>query len=73
MASAVRAGKSSHPTIAKAFSEQTYWQRYGIHVDPRPLRDRPWREIEEYRVLTEYLIAHEQAEAAKAARAARGR
>ena len=41
-------GKTSHPTIIKWWSERAWNEQLGIHVDPRPVGDRPWREVDEY-------------------------
>lgn len=69
MASALSAGKTSHPTIAKAWHEAEMWQRYGVHVDERAAPDRPWREVREYMALTDVTVAKENAARDKAARA----
>jgi hypothetical protein len=56
---ALQQGRSPHPTVAKFFREQDYWKRLGIHLDSRPLSERPTREVEEYEMIMAELIAHE--------------
>jgi hypothetical protein len=50
---AFQQGKTNHPTIAKYFHEQKYWQRLGIHTDTRSLEERPWKEVWEYDIIME--------------------
>jgi len=50
---AFQQGKTHHPTVAKYFHEQKYWQRLGIHADARPLEERPWKEAWEYNIIME--------------------
>lgn len=40
----------------KAWSEKAWWLEYGQHIDPRPISERPWREVEEYETLREYTV-----------------
>lgn len=56
---AIRMRSTKHPTIAKAWDEHNFWTRYGTHIDPRPMCDRPWREFAEYKVLTRLEIQWE--------------
>jgi hypothetical protein len=51
---------TKHPTIAKYFHEQKYWMRLGIHADPRPLDERPWREVHEYDIIMDEQTEHEK-------------
>ena len=44
-------GKTSHPTIVKFWSERAWHEQLGVAVDPRPLADRPWREVREYELI----------------------
>jgi hypothetical protein len=47
---AARVGSTTHPTIAKLWSERNWYSQIGAAIDPRPVRDRPWREVREYEV-----------------------
>lgn len=42
---------TTHPTIAKYWSERAWWEQLGLHIDERPLRQRPWREVVQYEVI----------------------
>lgn len=56
---ALRLGRSRHPTIGKYSSEHEYWKRFGLHLDPRPLEDRPWLEVLQYDLITQEALAVE--------------
>lgn len=68
---AIRNGKTTHPTITKFWLEQAMHQRMGIVVDPRPLGQRPWREVQEYLTLLEMQVREERRRAEAANRQVR--
>jgi hypothetical protein len=43
--------QATHPTIKKFWSERAFHERLGIVIDPRPLGERPWREVREYELM----------------------
>jgi hypothetical protein len=53
-------GRTKHPTLIKYWEEKKFWHRLGIRTDPRPLEDRPWREVHEYGVIMEEEAAWEK-------------
>jgi hypothetical protein len=55
---ALRFNSSRHPTITKAWRERAWWNEYGQRLDPRPLDERPWREVEEYETLRNYTLRY---------------
>lgn len=58
-------GKTSHPTIAKYWSERAWHEQLGVPVDPRPVSERPWREVVEYQRLMQMEAQVRQAEMKK--------
>jgi len=48
--------------VAKFFREHDYWTRLGIHLDSRPLDDRPLREALEYDIIMDEIISAENSQ-----------
>lgn len=46
-------------TIGKFWAERAWHTRLGVVYDPRPVPDRPWKEVEEYEVIMTAETAHE--------------
>jgi len=44
-------GNTTHPTISKFWSERAWHEQLGVSVDPRPIHERPWREVREYELI----------------------
>ena len=53
--------------------ERATWDRLGHHFDPRPLGERPWREVEEYLEIMSAVAQIEKADMAAAEARARAR
>lgn len=56
-------GKSAHPTIAKFWSERAWHEQLGVALDPRPLAERPWREVREYELIMQAEAQHHNEQA----------
>jgi hypothetical protein len=60
MGAALQSGKTSEPTLMKFFREQSWWQRLGVRMDPRPLHDRPAPEVRGYELIMTELARRER-------------
>jgi hypothetical protein len=60
---AIRGGSGSGPPSLVKFSiEHQLWERLGQRLDPRPLYERPWREVEDYILYVQLICREEDAQ-----------
>ncbi len=59
---AIRNGTAGPPTLNKFALEQQLWERLGLHLDPRPLWDRPQQEVDDYLLYIQLICREEDAQ-----------
>ena len=66
---AIRSGSGGPPSLGTFWLEQQLWQRLGLRRDD--LRNRPWREVEDYLLYIDLSAREERAQQRRANNARR--